>query len=55
MLKLSPVRFECEYHSIVRLPGNPPLGTVDIVIGRVVGMHIDDNMLTKGKLDARKG
>lgn len=54
MVKASPVRFECEYHSTVRLPGNPPMGTVDIVIGKVVGVHIADEALTDGKLDVRK-
>lgn len=54
MVKASPVRFECVYHSTVRLPGNPPMGTVDIVIGRVVGVHIDDEVLTDGKLDVKK-
>ena len=54
MVKESPVRFECEYHSTVRLPGNPPMGTVDIVIGKVVGVHIADGALTDGKLDVRK-
>ena len=50
----SPVRFECEYFSTVHLPGNPPMGTVDIVIGRVVGVFINDSVLTDGKLDIRK-
>ncbi|TLD35576.1 Vacuolar aminopeptidase 1 [Venturia nashicola] len=54
MVKASPVRFECEYHSTIRLPGNPPMGTVDIVIGRVIGVHIDEDVLTDGKLDVRK-
>jgi len=54
MVKASPVRFECVYHSTIRLPGNPPMGTVDIVIGRVVGVHIDEEVLTDGKLDVRK-
>jgi flavin reductase (DIM6/NTAB) family NADH-FMN oxidoreductase RutF len=54
MVKASPVRFECEYHSTIRLPGNPPMGTVDVVIGKVVGVHIDDDVLTDGKLDVRK-
>jgi len=54
MVAASPVRFECEYHSTVRLPGNPPMGTVDIVIGKVVGVHIADEVLTDGKLDVRK-
>ena len=56
MVKDSPVRFECEYHSTVRLPGNPPMGTVDIVIGKVVGVHIDDSVinLETGKVDVAK-
>lgn len=54
MVAASPVRFECEYHSTVRLPGNPPMGTVDIVIGKVVGVHIAEDVLTDGKLDVRK-
>ncbi|KAJ1323823.1 2-nitrobenzoate nitroreductase [Microdochium nivale] len=54
MVAESPVRFECVYHSTLRLPGNPPMGSVDIVIGRVVGVHIADEVLTDGKLDIRK-
>ena len=49
-----PVRFECEYFTTLRLPDNPPMGTVDVVIGRVVGIHIKDSVLTNGKLDIRK-
>ncbi|OQU93998.1 Flavin reductase like domain-containing protein [Cladophialophora immunda] len=55
MVKASPVKFECEYHSTLRLPGNPPMGTVDVVIGKVVGIHIDDRVLTEdGKIDVAK-
>lgn len=54
MVAASPVRFECAYHSTVRLPGHPPMGTVDVVIGRVVAVHIDDGALTDGRLDVRK-
>ncbi|KAJ5641333.1 hypothetical protein N7490_005333 [Penicillium lividum] len=54
MIKESPVKFECEYHTTVRLPGNPPMGTVDIVIGKVVGVHIADSVLTDGILDIKK-
>jgi len=54
MVAESPVRFECVYHSTLRLPGNPPMGSVDVVIGRVVGVHIADEVLTDGKLDVRK-
>lgn len=54
MVRESPVKFECEYHTTIRLPGNPPMGTVDVVIGKVVGVHVDDAVLTEGKLDLRK-
>ncbi|PSN70588.1 hypothetical protein BS50DRAFT_597886 [Corynespora cassiicola Philippines] len=50
----SPVRFECEYHSTLRLPGTPPMGTVDVVIGRVVSIHVNDGVITDGKVDIRK-
>jgi flavin reductase (DIM6/NTAB) family NADH-FMN oxidoreductase RutF len=54
MVRESPVKFECEYHSTVRLPGNPPMGTVDVVIGRVIAVHIKDEVLTDGILDVKK-
>lgn len=54
MVKRSPVRFECEYYSTLRLPGNPPMGSVDVVIGKVVGIHIDEEVLTDGKIDVKK-
>ena len=54
MVKQSPVRFECEYYTTLRLPGNPPMGTVDVVVGKVVGIHISEDVLTDGKIDIRK-
>lgn len=54
MVKKSPVRFECEHYSTIRLPGNPPMGAVDVVIGKVVGIHIDERVLTDGKIDVSK-
>lgn len=54
MVKASPVKFECVYHTTLRLPGNPPMGSVDVVIVRVVAVHIADDALTGGKLDVRK-
>lgn len=56
MVENSPVRFECEYHSTVRLPGNPPMGSVDVIIGRVVGVHIADEVinLETGKVDVSR-
>ncbi|KAF2085124.1 hypothetical protein K490DRAFT_47374 [Saccharata proteae CBS 121410] len=54
MVKASPVKFECEYHSTVRLPGNPPMGTVDVIIAKVVAVHVADWALTDGILDVKK-
>lgn len=54
MVKASPVKFECVYHTTLRLPGNPPMGSVDVVIGRVIAVHIADEVLTDGILDVRK-
>ena len=54
LVKASPVKFECQVHSTLRLPGNPPWGTVDVVIGRVLAVHIDEAYLSpEGKLDPR--
>ncbi|CAI6337785.1 unnamed protein product [Periconia digitata] len=54
MVKRSPVKFECVYYSTLRLPGNPPMGSADVVIGRVVGVHVDESALTDGKIDVAK-
>jgi flavin reductase (DIM6/NTAB) family NADH-FMN oxidoreductase RutF len=51
----SPVQFECRYHQTIRLPGNGLMGTVDVVIGRVVMIHIKDEVITpEGRLDILK-
>jgi flavin reductase (DIM6/NTAB) family NADH-FMN oxidoreductase RutF len=41
----SPVQFECVYLNTLRFPGVPPMGTADVVFGRVVAVHIDDDVL----------
>jgi len=51
----SPIQFECVYHQTLRLPGNGVMGTVDIVIGRVVMIHIKDDIIRPdGRLDILK-
>lgn len=51
----SPVQFECEYYQTLRLPGNGLMGTVDVVIGRVILIHINDDFITAdGRLDILK-
>ena len=48
----SPVQFECAYLQTIRLPGNGPMGSVDVVFGRVLAIHIADDALTaEGRLD----
>ncbi len=51
----SPIQFECRYHQTLRLPGNGVMGTVDVVIGEVLGVHIkDEYIMPDGKLDILK-
>ncbi len=51
----SPCHFECRYLSTHRLPGNSPVGTVDVVYGRVERIHVADHVLNPdGKLDIAK-
>ena len=39
----------------LRLPGNGNMGSVNIVIGQVIGIHISDDSLTKdGRVDILK-
>lgn len=54
MVKRSPIKFECKYYTTLRLPGNPPMGTVDVVVGRVIGVHIAKEVLTDGMIDLGK-
>jgi len=51
----SPVQMECEYYQTIRLPGNGRCGTCDVIIGKVVGIHVKDEfILPDGKLDILK-
>jgi flavin reductase (DIM6/NTAB) family NADH-FMN oxidoreductase RutF len=51
----SPIHFECAYYTTIRLPGNGTMGTVDIVIGRVIGIHIEEDAIgTDGRIDILK-
>ncbi len=51
----SPIQFECVYHQTIRLPGIGKQGSVDIIIGKVVCVHIKDEfILPSGKVDVVK-
>jgi len=47
----SPVNLECRHHATLTLPANTPKGVHHVVIGQVVGIHINDAALTDGKVD----
>lgn len=54
-VKESPLHLECRYHQTLRLPGSGKMGTVDVVIGLVVGINIrEEFILPDGKLDIIK-
>jgi flavin reductase (DIM6/NTAB) family NADH-FMN oxidoreductase RutF len=54
-VKGSPIQFECVYLSTLRFPGTPPMGSADVVFGRVVAIHIDDSVITdQGLVDVLK-
>jgi len=51
----SPVHFECRYHQTIRLPGYTPSQSVDMIIGKVVLIHIKDEVIdANGKIDIVK-
>ena len=51
----SPIQLECKYVQTIRLPGEGRVGTADIIIGKVVGVHIKDEFITPdGKIDIVK-
>jgi flavin reductase (DIM6/NTAB) family NADH-FMN oxidoreductase RutF len=51
----SPIQFECRYFQTIRLPGNGPKGSIDVVIGRVVLIHIKDDVIRPGgRIDIAK-
>jgi flavin reductase (DIM6/NTAB) family NADH-FMN oxidoreductase RutF len=54
-VKGSPIQFECVYLNTLRFPGVPPMGTADVVFGRVVAVHIDDKVINaEGLIDVLK-
>src|SRR5690606_5354956 len=50
----SPVRFECRYLQTVDMPPSASGHYSSIVIGRVLGIHIDDSVISDGMVDVTK-
>ena len=47
----SPANLECRLHRIVPLPGDDGSADNHLVIGRVLGIHIDDRFIVDGRVD----
>ena len=50
----SPIRMECKTHQVVELPCEDPAYRNAMVVGTVVGVHIDDEILREGLIDLDK-
>ena len=54
-VKESPIQFECVFHTSLHLPGASVMGNVDLIIGRVIGIHIASWALSEdGMIDLPK-
>lgn len=54
-VKGSPIQFECQYLNTLRFPGNGLMGSADVVFGKVVAVHIDDQFInSEGVVDILK-
>jgi flavin reductase (DIM6/NTAB) family NADH-FMN oxidoreductase RutF len=51
----SPVQFECVWYNTMRLPMGDSQDSMDLIIGRVVAVHVHDDYITAdGKIDILK-
>lgn len=50
----SPVHLECRLWQVLDLPRNAKGDPAHLVIGQVIGVHIDDAVLTEGRVDIAK-
>ena len=52
---VSPAHLECKLHQLVELPPDPRTGKRNVmVLGLVVGVHIDDAFITNGRFDTAR-
>ena len=54
ILSESPINMECELHKIIDLPVNNENEYNGIVIGKVLGIHIQDDYISDGIIDVKK-
>jgi len=53
-VKRSPIHLECTYYSSIQLPCNSENNINRMVLGKVEGIHIAENVLTDGLIDWEK-
>ena len=53
-LKESPINMECTLYKIIDLPGITEDNYNGILIGKVIGIHINDEYIKDGKVDVKK-
>ncbi|MGC2856443.1 flavin reductase family protein [Novispirillum sp. DQ9] len=53
-IKEAPISLECLHHQTIDLPTTEPGGRNVLVLGRVVGIHIAEDVLTDGLIDIAK-
>ncbi len=53
-VKAAPLHLECLHHQTIELPCTIPGGHNAMVLGRVIGVHIRDEVLTDGRVDLAK-
>lgn len=54
MVADSPCQLECRYISTQTIQGKSNLGTVDLILGEVVRIHVKEKYITDGMLDVTK-
>jgi flavin reductase (DIM6/NTAB) family NADH-FMN oxidoreductase RutF len=50
----SPIHLECVYHQTIDLPSIDGKNSNKMVLGKIVGIHIDDAVIVDGKIDITK-
>ncbi|KAB8312653.1 flavin reductase family protein [Erwinia endophytica] len=54
MVADSPCQLECKYISTQTIKGNSNLGTVDLILGEVIRIHVKDEYIKDGMMDVSK-
>ena len=50
----APIHLECKYWQEIKLPCSLPDSINTVIIGKVLGIHINDDVLNDGLIDIRR-